>query len=83
MYGPVPQLLRSASKDYKVPNTNLTIPKGTLTMIPVFAIHMDPDIYPNPENFDPERFSDENKMDRHPMAFIPFGKFKTLRLRKM
>lgn len=76
MYGPVPQLIRTASKDYKVPNTDFTIPKGTLTFIPVYAIHMDPDIYPEPEKFDPERFSEENKRDRHQMAYLPFGRLK-------
>lgn len=73
MYGPVPQLLRRASKDYKMPNTNLTIPKDTLVVIPVYAIHMDPEIYPELEKFDPERFSDENKRDRHAMAHLAFG----------
>ena len=42
-------------------------------MVPIFAIHHDPDIYPDPDKFDPERFSDENKKNRHSMAFIPFG----------
>lgn len=73
MYGPIPQLIRTASKDYKMPNTNLTIPKGTLTLIPIYAIHMDPAIYEDPSKFDPERFTDENKRNRHPMAHLPFG----------
>jgi cytochrome P450 family 6 len=61
-----------------VPNTNLTIPKGTLTLIPIFVIHTDPDIYPEPEKFDPERFSDENKRNRHQCAYMPFGKIKMI-----
>lgn len=73
MHGPVPQLIRKAAKDYKIPNSDLTIRKGTITIIPSYAIHMDPEIYPNPEIYDPERFSDENKQNRHPMAFLPFG----------
>lgn len=73
MYGPIFQLIRTAAKDYKVPKTNLTIRKGTLTLIPTYAIHNDPDIYSEPEKFDPERFSEENKKNRHAMAFLPFG----------
>lgn len=70
---PVDSLLRIASNDYKIPDSNLVIEKDTLAFIPVFGIHYDSDIYPQPEKFDPERFSDENKKDRHPMAHLPFG----------
>lgn len=73
MYGPIFQLQRKASNDYKVPDSNLVIRKGTLILIPSYSIHMDPEYYPKPEIFDPERFSDENKESRHPMAFLPFG----------
>lgn len=73
MYGPIFQLLRKASNDYSIPGTNLIIRKGTLILIPTYSIHMDPEHYPEPEKFDPERFSDENKERRHPMAFLPFG----------
>lgn len=73
MYGPVFQLLRTASRDYKIENTNLTIKKGHLTVIPIYAIHNDPLNYPEPEKFIPERFSMENKRSRHPMAHLPFG----------
>lgn len=73
MYGPIFQLLRKASRDYKIPGTELTIRKGTLTLIPTYSIHMDPEHYPEPRKFDPERFSDENKKNRHPMAYLPFG----------
>lgn len=71
--GPVGIIVRVASKEYEVPKTKLVIKKGTLTLIPTFAIHNDPDIYPEPSKFDPERFTDENKLKRHPMTFLPFG----------
>ncbi|CAL1529501.1 unnamed protein product [Lymnaea stagnalis] len=49
------------------------IPKGMVVLIPVYAIHNDPDLWPEPEKFDPERFSSVNKESRHPYAFLPFG----------
>ncbi|CAO1432976.1 unnamed protein product [Diamesa hyperborea] len=72
-YPPMDMLGRIASNDYKVPNTDAIIPKDTLVFIPAFAIQRDPEIYPNPDKFDPERFNDENKQKLHPMAHIPFG----------
>lgn len=62
-----------AAKDYKIPGTDLVLEKDTITFIPVIGIHYDPDIYPEPEKFDPERFTEENKKQRHPMAHLPFG----------
>jgi cytochrome P450 family 6 len=73
MQGPVPFLIRAASNSYRVPNSNIVIEKGSQAIIPVYAIHNDPENYPEPSKFDPERFSEENKAKRHPMAFIPFG----------
>lgn len=33
----------------------VVIPKGTVVMIPTFVLHRDPDIWTDPEDFDPER----------------------------
>ncbi|KOX72548.1 putative cytochrome P450 6a20 [Melipona quadrifasciata] len=51
----------------------LTIPKRIMVWIPILAIHRDPDNYPNPDVFNPERFSEESIAARHPMTFLPFG----------
>lgn len=37
------------------------------------SIHNDPKYYPNPDTFDPERFSTENKAMRPNGTFFPFG----------
>lgn len=46
---------------------------GDFFWVPVFGIHRDPKYYPEPEKFDPERFSDENKHKINPYTYIPFG----------
>ncbi|XP_034652022.1 probable cytochrome P450 6a14 [Drosophila subobscura] len=69
----IPQLIREANRNYKVPNTDIIIDKGTTVLIPVHNIHHDPEIYPKPEHFDPSRFETDQVKARHPMAYLPFG----------
>ncbi|EFA09242.1 cytochrome P450 9Z4 [Tribolium castaneum] len=47
--------------------------KNSVVWIPIFAIHRDPQYFPEPNRFDPERFSDENKNNINPYAYMPFG----------
>jgi cytochrome P450 family 6 len=44
-----------------------------LTVIAVLALHHDLKYYPDPEKFDPERFSEEEKAKRHHYVYLPFG----------
>jgi cytochrome P450 family 6 len=64
--------------DFKVPGTAMILPRRTNIFIPILGIHSDPDIYPNPENFDPNRFSVEQINKRHPFAYLPFGNLNFL-----
>ena len=73
MYPPVPVLSRVASRDYKIPNSEVIIKKGTRVHVPSMAIQMDPEYYPNPEVFDPHRFDKEAVGKRHPCTFTSFG----------
>lgn len=70
----MPILKRKCEESYQVPGTNLILPKGLTVTIPVLGIHHDPEIYPEPEKFDPERFTKEGIAARHPYAWLPFGK---------
>ncbi|KAI4889689.1 hypothetical protein NFI96_008016 [Prochilodus magdalenae] len=51
----------------------VTIPKGTVVMIPTFSLQRDPEYWPDPETFKPERFTKENKEHIDPYMFMPFG----------
>ncbi|PNF28549.1 putative cytochrome P450 6a14 [Cryptotermes secundus] len=72
-YPPVTILNRECTKAYKIPDTDIVLEKGVLTAIPVLALHHDPKYYPDPERFDPERFSEEEKAKRHHYVYLPFG----------
>lgn len=48
-------------------------PKGMTVILPIYAIHMDPEIWEEPHEFRPERFSPDAKEARHQFAFFPFG----------
>lgn len=73
MYCPLDSLVRIANDDYKISGTDLTIEKNSLVLVPVYAIQHDENFFPDPDKFDPERFSDDRKDEINPMAYIPFG----------
>lgn len=72
-YPPLPVLSRVCVEDYKIPDDNIILTKGTKIIIPVYGIHYDEEFYPNPNKFDPERFSEEMKRKRNPYTYLPFG----------
>ncbi|XP_034175979.2 putative cytochrome P450 6a20 [Osmia lignaria lignaria] len=72
-YPPLVMLNRICTEEIKIETTDIHIPTGTSVLIPVYGLHRDPDIYPDPDKFDPERFSEENIKTRHPYAYLPFG----------
>lgn len=51
----------------------LVIPQDTTVFIPSYGIHHNPKFYPNPEEFLPERFDEEESAKRHPFTFQAFG----------
>lgn len=72
-YPPLPAIFRECTKEYLVPGTTLIIEKGTPVMIPVWALHYDPNFYPEPQAFQPERFSDDHRKGFNEMPFLGFG----------
>ncbi|MFD0413477.1 cytochrome P450 [Streptomyces sp. NPDC127108] len=49
------------------------IPAGATVFYPFWAVHMNPEHWPEPERFDPERFTPEEIAKRPRLAHIPFG----------
>nr|XP_022918866.1 cytochrome P450 4c3-like [Onthophagus taurus] len=49
------------------------IPKGVHLVTLAYGIHRKPEIYFDPEKFDPNRFLPENNINRHPYSFVPFS----------
>ncbi|KAJ8953114.1 hypothetical protein NQ318_013458 [Aromia moschata] len=59
------QSIQVYTKDCRIPGSDLTIENGTSIMIPLLGIQYDPKYFTDPEEFDPERFNEENKAQRH------------------
>ncbi|XP_036604529.1 cytochrome P450 3A24-like [Trichosurus vulpecula] len=71
MFPIVSRMERVAKKTVVI--NGLTIPKGTVVMAPAFVLHHDPEYWPEPEEFRPERFSKDNKGSINPYVYLPFG----------
>ena len=72
-YPTVPSLNRVCIEDYKIPNSDFCIKKGMHIIIPILGIQNDPNIYPDPEKFRPERFNSDEIAKRHASTYLPFG----------
>ncbi|XP_017770162.1 PREDICTED: cytochrome P450 9e2-like [Nicrophorus vespilloides] len=46
---------------------------GDILWLPIIALHYDSEYYPNPDTFDPDRFSEENKHNINSSTYLPFG----------
>lgn len=51
----------------------MILPKETSLLVYAFGLHRDPKIYPDPDRFDPERFTQEKQASRSPYAYLPFS----------
>jgi cytochrome P450 len=49
------------------------VPAGSVVLLSQWVTHRDPRWWPNPERFDPTRFSAENRASRPRWAYFPFG----------
>jgi cytochrome P450 len=72
LVAPVPALPRKVVKDTSI--LGFHIPAGTTVVVPMLSNHRMADWWPDPDTFDPGRFSPERREDKvHRFAWSPFG----------
>lgn len=71
LYPPVWAFAREAVSDTTIGGYPLLA--GSQVIICSHVVHRDPKLYPDPERFDPERFTEANSAGRHKFAYFPFG----------
>ncbi|XP_062540295.1 cytochrome P450 9b2-like [Armigeres subalbatus] len=70
-----PSVDRECSKDYLLEDGGCRVQfrKGDTLWVSIWALHRDEQYFPDPERFDPERFSVTNKAKIKPCTYIPYG----------
>ena len=72
LYPSVPFISRVSGSEVKT-KTGYTIPNDCMINLQIYDMHHNPNVFPDPEKFDPDRFLPENIQKRHPFAYIPFS----------
>jgi cytochrome P450 len=72
LWPPSPLLIRVAREDDVLP-TGMRVRAGSKLLLSPYVLQRDPAYYPDPERFDPERFSDDGGRGRPKYAYFPFG----------
>lgn len=71
LYPPAWRIGRRVINDYEV--GGYRIPSGSLVLLSQYVTHRDPRYFPSPSQFDPERWTDENRDSRPQFSYFPFG----------
>lgn len=79
----VPLIGRRVHEDLQVPvgsDKRYTIPAGTIVYVLIYMLHRDPESFPRPESFDPDRFlptsgttSSSSQERKNAFAYVPFS----------
>ena len=64
-------MLRRAEEDDEV--SGFKIERGAIILISPYLTHRNPQHWPDPDVFDPERFVESRAATRHRFAYLPFG----------
>ncbi|CAL4111264.1 unnamed protein product, partial [Meganyctiphanes norvegica] len=74
LYPAAPVIERICTKNYRFGDSSVQMQKGQPLLVPVWSLHRDPQHWPQPNLFRPERFLGTEKQAIRPYTFIPFGK---------
>ncbi len=71
LYPPAWAVSRLAMQDYDT--GDYLIPAGSICLMSPYVMHRKPEYFPDPERFDPERWTPEAKDRRPKFSYFPFG----------
>ncbi|PYJ30295.1 MAG: cytochrome P450 [Verrucomicrobia bacterium] len=71
LYPPIWMMTRRAVRDMKI--NGLVIRNGSYVHLSPFVMHRDPRYFPDPERFDPDRWTPEAAATRPKFSYFPFG----------
>lgn len=71
LYPPAWAIGRRALEPFQA--RDFTIPAGAVVLMSQYVMHRDPRYFPDPERFDPERWTPEAQASRPRFSYFPFG----------
>ena len=71
VYPPAWALQRTAVEDCEI--GGYSVPKGSMVLMSQYVSHRDPRYFPDPERFDPERWTPDKRESRPQFSYYPFG----------
>jgi cytochrome P450 len=71
LYPPIMMFARRTLEEVEIAGT--VLPPRTLTFVSAYAQHRRPDVYPDPDRFDPDRWLPEREALRHKSSYLPFS----------
>ncbi|XP_023936115.1 cytochrome P450 6B6-like [Bicyclus anynana] len=66
-------LMRECARAYTFEELGLTVDAGVRVMVPLQALHTDPQYWEQPDEFRPERHEPARQGPHYKLAFLPFG----------
>jgi cytochrome P450 len=71
IFPPVGMVVRQSTRPITIGGVDVS--PADNVFIPIYAIHHHPDLWPDPEVFDPDRFQPNAIKERHRWSYLPFG----------